>query len=195
MSGGTGETYYAISFITYFEPRDGFLEMARFLARAMVRLFQARLHWGKYFPLSRADIEAEFPHLPEFAALLGDQLNFGADEIRFGGDEREVRDEAFSRDGVGRGVLDQQGIGAAGSIGAADAEAGGGIALGVEVDQQYRFAGSGEGGRQVDGRGGLANAALLVGDRQDARGPRHNDDGFRNGGIRTGRCCGHGRCR
>ncbi len=67
MSSGA-EPYYAISFITYVEPRDRFFTMASFLARSMTRLFQARLHWGKYFPLTNADIEGVYPRLPEFRA-------------------------------------------------------------------------------------------------------------------------------
>ncbi len=69
MSSGADGPYYAISFITYVEPRDRFLALASFLARGMTRLFQARLHWGKYFPLSNSDIESVYPRLPEFRAL------------------------------------------------------------------------------------------------------------------------------
>jgi hypothetical protein len=61
--------WYAISFITYVEPREPFYAMASFLARAMTRLFYARLHWGKYFPLACADIESAYPRLAEFRAL------------------------------------------------------------------------------------------------------------------------------
>jgi FAD/FMN-containing dehydrogenase len=64
-----GEPYYAISFITYVEPRDQFLSLATFLTQSMTRLFEARLHWGKYFPLGRADVEAAFPRLAEFRAV------------------------------------------------------------------------------------------------------------------------------
>jgi hypothetical protein len=66
MSSGTTEPYYAISFITYVEPRDNFFGLAAFLARSMTALFSARLHWGKYFPLSNTDIESAYPHLQEF---------------------------------------------------------------------------------------------------------------------------------
>jgi hypothetical protein len=69
MTAGAAEPYYAISMITYVEPRDCFYELASFLARSMVRLFDARLHWGKYFPLTNAEIEASYPRLPEFRAL------------------------------------------------------------------------------------------------------------------------------
>jgi hypothetical protein len=34
----------------------------------MTRLFEARLHWGKYFPLDGADVEGEYPGLAEFRA-------------------------------------------------------------------------------------------------------------------------------
>jgi len=63
------EPYYAISFITYVEPRDDFLAMASFLGRSMARLFDARPHWGKWFPLGAAEVERLYPRLPEFRAL------------------------------------------------------------------------------------------------------------------------------
>ena len=69
MTGDADEPYYAISFITYVEPRDAFFTLASFLARSTTELFQARLHWGKYFPLNGADIESVYPRLPEFRAL------------------------------------------------------------------------------------------------------------------------------
>jgi FAD/FMN-containing dehydrogenase len=68
MTSGSAEAWYAISFITYREPRDAFLAMASFLARSMTRLFEARLHWGKYFPLGNADIATRYPSLSEFRA-------------------------------------------------------------------------------------------------------------------------------
>src|SRR5262249_39537091 len=69
MTGGAQTPWYALSFITYAEPRDDFFAFASFLARSMTRLFQARLHWGKYFPLSGGDVESAYPRLPEFLAL------------------------------------------------------------------------------------------------------------------------------
>jgi FAD/FMN-containing dehydrogenase len=68
MSSGD-EPCYAISFITYAEPRADFLAMASFLARGTSRLFAARLHWGKWFPLGAAEVERAYPRLPEFRAL------------------------------------------------------------------------------------------------------------------------------
>ncbi|MGH2549833.1 MAG: D-arabinono-1,4-lactone oxidase [Thermomicrobiales bacterium] len=69
MTADTDEPFYSISLITYVEPRDRFYEVASFLARSMAKLFDARLHWGKYFPLSNADIEGTYPHLPEFRTI------------------------------------------------------------------------------------------------------------------------------
>ena len=48
------------------------------------------------------------------------------------------------------------------------AAAGGGIALRIEVHQQHALLGAGQRRRQVHGRRRLADAALLVGDRDDA---------------------------
>ena len=53
-----------------------------------------------------------------------------------------------------------------GALGARDAQARGGVALRVGVDQQHLSPDRRQGGAQVDGGGGLADAALLVGDRQ-----------------------------
>jgi hypothetical protein len=63
------DNWYTISFITYVEPRDAFCEFADFLACSMATLFDARLHWGKYFPLGREDVERSFPQLAEFRAI------------------------------------------------------------------------------------------------------------------------------
>lgn len=69
MTADASEPWYAISFISYDRPRDAFLAMADFLARGMTALFQARLHWGKYFPLDATDTETLYPHLAEFRNL------------------------------------------------------------------------------------------------------------------------------
>jgi D-arabinono-1,4-lactone oxidase/FAD binding domain len=68
MSSGA-ETWYAISFITYVEPRDAFYSMAAFLASSMAALFDARLHWGKFFPSNRDAVERAYPNVPTFRAL------------------------------------------------------------------------------------------------------------------------------
>jgi FAD/FMN-containing dehydrogenase len=69
MSSGDEEAWYALSFITYAEPRDDFVGLADFLASAMAHMFAARLHWGKYFPLSNAEVENTYPRLSEFRSI------------------------------------------------------------------------------------------------------------------------------
>jgi FAD/FMN-containing dehydrogenase len=69
MSSGKDEPYYAISFITYDLQRDSFFALASFLARTMTRLFAARLHWGKHYPLRGEEIDGTYPDLPEFRRI------------------------------------------------------------------------------------------------------------------------------
>ena len=52
-----------------------------------------------------------------------------------------------------------------------DAEPGAGIALRIEIDDQHALADGGERRAEIDGRGRLADAALLVGEREDAHAP------------------------
>jgi hypothetical protein len=69
MTADATEPYYAISFITYVEPRDAFYQLASFLADSMTLLFEARLHWGKYFPLEHSPVAAAYPKLAEFRGI------------------------------------------------------------------------------------------------------------------------------
>ena len=69
MASAADESWYAISFITYVEPRDKFYGMADFLAQSMAALFRARPHWGKYFPLTGPAVEHLYPELATFRAL------------------------------------------------------------------------------------------------------------------------------
>ncbi len=73
-------------------------------------------------------------------------------------------------DGVAqRRVADQHVVGRAAAVAAVDAEAGRGVALRIEVDDQHALADRGQRRAEIDRRGGLADAALLVGEGQDAR--------------------------
>jgi len=47
-------------------------------------------------------------------------------------------------------------------------QARGGVALRIEIDDQYVFADRRQCGAQIDSRGGLADAALLIGEREHA---------------------------
>lgn len=69
MSSGDEESWYAISLITYVEPRDDFHRVAAFLGRSMRVLFDARIHWGKWFPLEAAEVGAMYPRLSEFRSV------------------------------------------------------------------------------------------------------------------------------
>lgn len=64
------EERYAISLISYGCGRQlrSFMRVCSFLAKYMAKAFGARPHWGKYFPLSAADVEALYPEkrLKEF---------------------------------------------------------------------------------------------------------------------------------
>src|SRR5205085_10294822 len=65
-TSGGGEAWYTLSVITYARPVEPFLALASFLARAMARLYGARPHWGKFFPLGAAEVAALYPDLPTF---------------------------------------------------------------------------------------------------------------------------------
>jgi FAD/FMN-containing dehydrogenase len=72
MTGGVSEPYYTISLFTYRRPGNAFHAFARFFALALTRLFQARLHWGKYFPLQYHEIRHLYPRLEEFRSACQD---------------------------------------------------------------------------------------------------------------------------
>ena len=63
------EDWYAISMITYVEPRDAFFAAVHFLALSTIRLFDARLHWGKHLPVSLNEIELVYPRLARFREI------------------------------------------------------------------------------------------------------------------------------
>ena len=68
-----------------------------------------------------------------------------------------------------RRFADQHVIGRAVAVAAVDAEPGRGVALRIEIDDQHALADGGQRGAEIDRGRGLADAALLVGERQDAR--------------------------
>jgi len=63
------QDWYAISLITFIEPRLPFQNVARFLAVTMAPLFGARLHWGKWHPLDAEQVEASYPGLAAFRTI------------------------------------------------------------------------------------------------------------------------------
>lgn len=70
MTAGDAGPWYSISLITYVEPRDDFFAVVEYLARTMVPLFNARLHWGKHVPLEPANAAAQYPELARFTAVV-----------------------------------------------------------------------------------------------------------------------------
>ena len=69
MSSGGAESYYAISVFSFQRDKSPVYPLAYFLAQSMNRLYEARLHWGKYFPLEYEEIAPLYPDLLEFREI------------------------------------------------------------------------------------------------------------------------------
>src|SRR5207249_3384751 len=92
-----------------------------------------------------------------------DELDLGTGEPLPGSNQIEVC-ERRRNDRLSKLVLTDQGfIDRQTGVVAVDAESAGGIPLRIDVDEQRPMAFLGKAGSQVDGRGGLAYAALLAG--------------------------------
>ncbi|WDI40969.1 D-arabinono-1,4-lactone oxidase [Bremerella sp. P1] len=72
MSEGEELWVYSISLITYVEPREPFYGVGKFLARSMAKLFGARPHWGKWFPLSGGEVDELYSGLEDFRNVVHD---------------------------------------------------------------------------------------------------------------------------
>ena len=106
---------------------------------------------------------------PLLARDDADQLDLGAGEVDGGRDDEEVVHVGTGGDHrLQRRSLDQQVVGRGHSPVVGHVHRRGGVALRVEVDDQDALAELGQRGRHVDGRRGLADPALLVGDDHDA---------------------------
>ena len=68
-----------------------------------------------------------------------------------------------------RRLADQHVVGRTVAVAAIDAEAGRGVALGIEIDNQHAFANRSECGTEIDRCGSFSDSTLLVGERQDPR--------------------------
>jgi FAD/FMN-containing dehydrogenase len=97
MTSGSLEDWYSISLITYVEPRDDFRAVASFLAKGFFERFQARIHWGKWFPHTAREVEQLYPRLAEFQAVCR----------RY--DPKGVFQNPFVRETFGDRVLQQSG--------------------------------------------------------------------------------------
>uniref|UniRef100_A0A183BUV4 LigA n=1 Tax=Globodera pallida TaxID=36090 RepID=A0A183BUV4_GLOPA len=116
-------------------------------------------------------------HVPALRIVAGDR-RIEAVGARIELDQLDLRARQILRrrhdvepgDLGGRGDIDEIDIGDEQiiarmlALGPGDAEAGRGIALRIEIDQQDALAGRGERGADIDRRGGLTHPALLIGD-------------------------------
>ena len=99
----------------------------------------------------------------ELAVGEVDQFEVGADQVLVGGDDVETF-EIGGADGVLEVGVAQKDVVEAGFVGIfGDAEAAGGVALGVGIDDQDPDVIGGQGGGEIDGGRGLPDSAFLVG--------------------------------
>jgi FAD/FMN-containing dehydrogenase len=73
MGSSITEPLYSISVFTYQEPqaREGYYRWCGWLARCMNILFDARLHWGKHFPVGVGEVARAYPRLEAFRQICG----------------------------------------------------------------------------------------------------------------------------
>jgi FAD/FMN-containing dehydrogenase len=71
MGSSTPEPLYSISVFTYHGPgaRAAYYAYCGWLAHCMSALFDARLHWGKHFPLGAAETARAYPRLEAFKRI------------------------------------------------------------------------------------------------------------------------------
>ena len=115
------------------------------------------------------DVGLDGPAQPVLAGDDGDQLDLGAGEVDRRGDAQQLRAGGRRVDHLGqRAVADERVVDRGGADGVLDAEGGARVALRVEVDDQRPQPVERQGHAQVHRGRRLADAALLVGDRDDA---------------------------
>ncbi len=116
---------------------------------------------------------AEIPQGPShhrLARLLVDELDLGTDQVLRGRDDVEVGKVHVGEPRIGEGTAIEQRVvqGVADAV-ALDADAARRVRLRISVDQQRLTLGGGERRGEVHCRRRLSDAALLVGDCDDAR--------------------------
>ena len=92
-----------------------------------------------------------------------------AKKIHGRGRDEQARHRGRNDDVAQRLLANQHVVARGHSSVAVDAEPGRGVALGIEIDDEHPLADRGERGPEVDGGGGLADAALLVRHGENAR--------------------------
>lgn len=70
MTSG-GKIYYSVSVFTYLpeDKREKFYQFTKILAQTLVKECNARLHWGKYFPLKFKDVKHLYPNIKKFQRI------------------------------------------------------------------------------------------------------------------------------
>src|SRR5581483_2314544 len=101
----------------------------------------------------------------ELALLRLHQLQVGADQVLGRGNQPQVLEAGRQDNLLGRGCAGDQAVSAWSAWIFSESYPAGSVRLRIAVHQQCRNLGSGKGGSQVNGRGGLAYASLLVGYR------------------------------
>jgi L-gulono-1,4-lactone dehydrogenase len=73
MAASVDAPLVSISLFTYDRPeqRESYYAFCAWLARTLLRLCDARPHWGKHFPLDHAEIARLYPRMDEFRSLCG----------------------------------------------------------------------------------------------------------------------------
>jgi hypothetical protein len=71
MGSSITEPLYSISVFTYqgAQAREGYYRWCGWLARCMIALFGARLHWGKHFPVGVGEVARAYPRLEAFRRI------------------------------------------------------------------------------------------------------------------------------
>jgi len=106
-----------------------------------------------------------FPEPGQVVAGAG-QFYFHAGQVHGGGNDVQPF-SAGRQDALFRSKLAEQGRVQAGHVFSVNAHAAGGIGLRIQVNDQDFLLQLGQGGGQVDGRGGFSHSPLLVGDGDD----------------------------
>jgi L-gulono-1,4-lactone dehydrogenase len=70
-SRGTSDdpAWYSISFFTYRKVDEAHARFAGTMARCLIELYGARLHWGKYFPVALEAAARAYPRFEEFREI------------------------------------------------------------------------------------------------------------------------------
>ncbi len=131
----------------------------------------------------------------ESAVALLCNFELEARQIHGGGRDVQPRHRRFPDRLTERDRSDQDVVGRARPVLVADAKSGRSVGLRVKVDEHVRaLSDRRKRGAEVDGRGGLADPALLVGQREDARMHRRRGRGRRGWRWQWGRRRGWRRC-